>query len=573
MVTLGRWEEFVGKPFVRASTTFHELGHNLNLYHGGGLPAWGDKKASPPTLTFIEPNCKPDHLSAMSYLVQAFGLYDDQDNRHLDYSGTQHTALGESGQLADAGLSPAASYRPAWYAPATSALAQTLGSAAATRYCSGVKFGTTPNPAMARVYTDLVGDPIDWQGDGGATTTSLNNQDVNFDGTTNTLTGFNDWPAVRLNLISAGRTLSVFTMASGAIEGWFGSSVEGGDWLGPGGDWLGPGGDWLGPGGDWLGPGGDWLGPGGDWLGPGGEWLGPGGDWLGPGGDWLGPGGEWLGPGGDWLGPGEEIDPIVAKGLGRTPPFALKVCVITAVPPGPETGCSEVASPGDTNYHAREVTWQSPSSGSIGRTATLYLNSVFRKLGNAASTNPWVTVTTSTELPAKHIETDQLPDGQPFTNRTRATFDDGVGSPYTKLVTITADNDVPNAVNDPPASRPLLYTTAKNRTLRINNVADGVLANDTDVDSPDYVDSQNVSFMHAVLVTTTRTLAGVPSGTLTLNDNGTFTFDPQGGFTGQVFFTYRATNGVWSVNNTILMNNKVEIQNATPATVTITVTP
>ena len=35
MVTLGFWDEFVGRPFVRASTTFHELGHTLGLFHGG----------------------------------------------------------------------------------------------------------------------------------------------------------------------------------------------------------------------------------------------------------------------------------------------------------------------------------------------------------------------------------------------------------------------------------------------------------------------------------------------------------------------------------------------------------
>ena len=43
LVTLGFWGEFVGKPFARASTTFHELGHNLGLFHGGLAPLWGSK--------------------------------------------------------------------------------------------------------------------------------------------------------------------------------------------------------------------------------------------------------------------------------------------------------------------------------------------------------------------------------------------------------------------------------------------------------------------------------------------------------------------------------------------------
>ncbi len=62
LVSLGFWDRFVGSDFVQASTTMHELGHNMGRSHGGD-PA--------------EPNCKPNYLSVMSYLFQLHGLLDD----------------------------------------------------------------------------------------------------------------------------------------------------------------------------------------------------------------------------------------------------------------------------------------------------------------------------------------------------------------------------------------------------------------------------------------------------------------------------------------------------------------
>jgi hypothetical protein len=60
----------------------------------------------------------------------------------------------------------------------------------------------------------------------------------------------------------------------------------------------------------------------------------------------------------------------------------------------------------------------------------------------------------------------------------------------------------------------------------------GVLVNDTDADSP-------LSFLKAVLVSP-------PShGTVVLNSNGSFTYEPAGGYTGPDSFTYKANNGIW----------------------------
>ena len=103
----------------------------------------------------------------------------------------------------------------------------------------------------------------------------------------------------------------------------------------------------------------------------------------------------------------------------------------------------------------------------------------------------------------------------------------------TVTITITPVNDPPVAVND-------AYATPRNTPLTI--VAPGVLANDTDVDSP-------------VL---TVTLVGSPTnGTVTLNPNGSFTYTPNANYVGTDTFTYKANDGSLDSNS---------------ATVTITIT-
>ena len=165
LVTLGLWDDFVGRPFPRAGTTFHELGHTLELWHGG-LPAILGNKALN-TATYIEPNCKPNHLSSMSYLFQVHGLFDDDDDViRLDYSGAQQGNIDEGTTLFDGVLSPAPSYQPAWFAPAGSQLALTLGVSPATRFCSGEKFDPAAPPApMARVYaaSNSFADRLGWR--------------------------------------------------------------------------------------------------------------------------------------------------------------------------------------------------------------------------------------------------------------------------------------------------------------------------------------------------------------------------------------------------------------------------
>ena len=68
LVTLGRWGfDFLGSEFVQASTTAHEDGHNLWLFHGGGPPVPASP-IPPEEAAQVRLNCKPHYLSVMSYL-------------------------------------------------------------------------------------------------------------------------------------------------------------------------------------------------------------------------------------------------------------------------------------------------------------------------------------------------------------------------------------------------------------------------------------------------------------------------------------------------------------------------
>jgi VCBS repeat-containing protein len=104
----------------------------------------------------------------------------------------------------------------------------------------------------------------------------------------------------------------------------------------------------------------------------------------------------------------------------------------------------------------------------------------------------------------------------------------------TVSITVSAVNDAPFAVNDS-------YSTAEDTPLVVPTP--GVLGNDGDVDG---------NPLTAVLV------AGPVHGTLTLNANGSFTYNPGLNFNGSDSFTYKANDG--AVDSNI-------------ATVSITVTP
>ncbi len=97
----------------------------------------------------------------------------------------------------------------------------------------------------------------------------------------------------------------------------------------------------------------------------------------------------------------------------------------------------------------------------------------------------------------------------------------GVSTPELLSLTLTSERiSAPVALADD-------YTTAKNVALTVA-AGEGVLANDSDADGDPIT---------AVLV------GDVTSGTLALEEDGSFVYTPAAGFTGEVTFTYKATDG------------------------------
>jgi VCBS repeat-containing protein len=108
-------------------------------------------------------------------------------------------------------------------------------------------------------------------------------------------------------------------------------------------------------------------------------------------------------------------------------------------------------------------------------------------------------------------------------NSTAAWYSSSEGANPPQLVITSGGPPPPNT---PPTAADNSYTTPQNTALVVS--APGVLGNDDDADNDP--------------LTAIKT-SDPASGTLNLNANGSFTYTPVTGFTGQVSFTYRASDG------------------------------
>ncbi len=187
VISLGLWGAAGQTDPVQAGTFMHELGHSLGLTHGG---LYYDTAGSySPTL---EPNCKPNYQSVMSYQFQV----DLLDDGVLDYSEQQLSTLNEDslpgGLIGTDGSAPTYSDTK-WYSPVPP---NGVGSPAKS-HCDGTALSPTdPNPTMYLV--EGAADPIS------PVSAWLSGSDVNFDGTlSGALRGYDDWANLDLRQIGA----------------------------------------------------------------------------------------------------------------------------------------------------------------------------------------------------------------------------------------------------------------------------------------------------------------------------------------------------------------------------------
>jgi hypothetical protein len=538
LLSLGLWDEFVGRPFAREGANFHELGHNANLWHSGKPADFGNATTS----TVIYPNCNPFVLSSMSYLYSIHGLFDPNGDVQLDYSGQELTGQTES-LLSDGAYSSTPAYQRAWYAPAGSALALSEGVPAATRFCSGVG---QPTQSMARVlsasdtYNQQTGTwSIDWNGN---TEPDNATQDANFDGVPDqTFSGFDDWGHIRLNQISAGGlgggTEDFILVAHPAADDLI--NFGGDDLINFGGDDLITfGGD------DLITFGGDdnLINFGGDDL------INFGGD------DLISFGGD------DLINLAGDVQPeptyAGAKGLGRTEPYSVRACIVGT------TGCFADTQPFNSDFHRVAVSWQPATVGHIDPTQGY---EVQRRRADQANSGFEAVGTTTGTFVIDHAVLPKLK----FIYRVRAHFDD----PTAASAWAYLRGDGFEAQNDVPVARTDSYVVAKNATNSVTILKPGVLGKacttatqcttdtpgtlgDPSSDNPtDYVAQR------AVFVTGSGPFikgTNTPIGTLSWNstNDGGFTLTYPSAFTGSITFQYKANDGDWSVDSTVPMNGK-----------------
>ena len=531
MVTLGLWDALVGTEFMQASTTLHELGHNLGLWHGGAAPQFTNL-ANARANAFVQPNCKPNYFSIMSYLFQATGVTDYLGNSSTRYSAEIVDSLNEAG-LSDTALTPTQLFKTAWFTPIVpGTFGHTFHISPSTKHCNGTPLflDASGNPTelpMGRMDASTPLDAIDWNGAAGVYLPGRTSQDVNFDGFESgqpaTLVSFNDWSNIRLNQPGSGRNMAGMSLGLdfGGLD--FGGLDFGGLDFG-GLDFGGLDFGGLDFGGLDFG-GLDFGGLDFGGLDFGGLDFG--------GLDFGGLDFGGLDFGGLDFG-GAELDYFDVISSGGTPPKQMAACVIGGV-----TGSPVCTTGPATPLHRDRLSWEAPNVGTVD---SFTASRAYRSDRHRDGSNG--------HEPGSHRRDDGRYDDDrcrqrgPAERRTVPVL--GAGSiagatgPLSNFAVLTAENSAPVANVDN-------YTTGFNVPVTGN-----VLGNDTDVDSA-------ASSLRAVLGT-------APShGSVVLNANGSFTYTPTTGFAGTDTFTYSANNGTWR-NTGVSMS-----ANSAPATVTIVV--
>ena len=188
LITLGLWKAAGQTDPVQAGTFMHELGHSLGLTHGG---LYYDTPGNyVPTL---EPNCKPNYQSVMSYQFQV----DLLDDGVLDYSEQQLSTLNEnslpSGLTTTDG--PALAYSTTkWYSPVPPG---GVGSPVKS-HCDGTPLSPNTDPDPTMYLVEGAANPIT------PASAWVSGSDVNFDGTIGAaLRGYDDWANLDLRQIGA----------------------------------------------------------------------------------------------------------------------------------------------------------------------------------------------------------------------------------------------------------------------------------------------------------------------------------------------------------------------------------
>jgi X-X-X-Leu-X-X-Gly heptad repeat protein len=188
LITLGLWGAAAQTDPVQAGTFMHELGHSLGLTHGG---LYFDIPGSyVPTL---EPNCKPNYQSVMSYQFQV----DLLDDGVLDYSDQSIITLNENGLpvgLISTDGSALAYSDTKWY---TTVPPSGVGSPAKS-HCDGTPLSPNTDPDPTMYVVEGAADPIT------PASSWVNGSDVNFDGTISAaLRGYDDWANLDMRQIGA----------------------------------------------------------------------------------------------------------------------------------------------------------------------------------------------------------------------------------------------------------------------------------------------------------------------------------------------------------------------------------